>query len=169
MIQEMAEDIVNTCRKGWKFVVYPARGKGRGERLINWLRKRWPTSLHPIPFFATRAIGKGNIGVWHGAPTVILILADKRCPGKPQVDVGITGQNMVLTAHSFGLGTCWVGFVEAITKSVKWKKRLGIQYPYGLENSIAVGYPKGKPDGYVDRETQAIDWYSENGDFLIKY
>ncbi len=169
MIREMTDDIVQTCQKGMKLLDYTSPGKKRRERLVHWMQKRWPNTLHPIPFFATRAIAKGNIGVWHGAPTVILILADKRCPGKPLVDVGITGQNMVLTAHSFGLGACWVGFVEAIAKTAKWKKRLSIQYPYALENSIAVGYPKGNPDGYVERETRAIDWYSENGEFSVKY
>ena len=169
MIREMTEDVVETCRKGMKLLDYTVPGKKWREILAHFMQKRWPNSLHPIPFFATRAIGKGDIGVWHGAPTVILILADKRCPGKPLVDVGITGQNMVLTAHSFGLGTCWVGFVEAIAKSAKWKKRLSIEYPYELENSIAVGYPTGIPDGYVERETQAIDWYSEDGDFSVKY
>jgi nitroreductase len=169
MIQEMTDDIVAICQKGMKFVDYTRPGKKRREWLVHILQKRMPSAMHPIPFFATRAIAKGSIGVWHGAPTVILILADKRCPGKPQVDVGIAGQNMVLTAHSLGLGTCWVGFVEAIAKSAKWKKHLSIQYPYELQNSIAVGYPKGSPDGYVERETQAIDWYSEDGGFSVKY
>ncbi len=169
MIQELTDDIVKTCQKAMKFIDYTAPGKQRRQRLVHFLQRRMPNTLHPIPFFAIRAMARGDIGVWHGAPTVILILCDKRSPGKPLVDVGITGQNMVLAAHSLGLGTCWVGFVEAVAKSSKWKKRLSIQYPYALENSIAVGYPKGCPDRYIERETQAIDWYSEDGGFSVKY
>jgi hypothetical protein len=44
----------------------------------------------------------------------------------------------------------------------KWKKRLGIEYPYELCEGIALGYPVGKPDGMVPRETHRIKWL-ENG------
>lgn len=169
LIKEMEKDIVSVCQKAMKIVDYTEPSKRKREGMVHFLQKRIPGSLHPIPFFAIKAIANGNIGVWHGASTVILILYDKRCPGKPLVDVGITGQNMVLTAHSFGLGTCWVGFVEALSRSFKWKKKLSIQYPYVLANSIAIGYPKGQPDEYVERETKAIDWYSENDTFSVKF
>jgi hypothetical protein len=55
-----------------------------------------------------------------------------------------------------------VGFVELIRRNPKWKKRLGIEYPYELCEGIALGYPVGKPDGMVPRETHRIKWL-ENG------
>jgi hypothetical protein len=33
--------------------------------------------------------------------------------------------------------------------------------------SIALGYPKGQPDGYVNRETKPIDWFAEDGTFKV--
>lgn len=51
----------------------------------------------------------------------------------------------------------------------KWRKRLGIRYPYKLAESIGIGYPLGVPDGHVERETQTIDWFDENGVFSVKY
>ena len=57
-------------------------------------------------------IADRKLGLWHGAPTVILIFKDIRGVCNPDLDCGIAGQNMVLAAHSMGLGTCWVGFAK---------------------------------------------------------
>lgn len=119
--------------------------------------------LHPTPFGAMDLIARGRLGLWHGAPTVILIFKDVRGVGNPDVDCGIAGQNMVISAHSMGLGTCWVSFSKAAFKySRKWKKKFGIKYPYKFVTSLAVGWPVGEPDGIVSRETHAIDWYEDN-------
>ena len=44
----------------------------------------------------------------------------------------------------------------------KWKKELGIAYPYKFASSLSVGWPVGDPDGMVPRPTRIVDWY-ENG------
>jgi nitroreductase len=77
------------------------------------------------------------------------------------VDIGCCGQNMVLAAHSIGLGTCWVGFVELLRFGQKWKRRLGVEFPYDICEGLAVGYPVGKPDGIIPRETVETDWYED--------
>jgi len=119
--------------------------------------------LHPVPFGAVDLIARGKLGLWHGAPTVILIFKDVRGVGNPDIDCGIAGQNMVLSAHSMGLGTCWVSFAKAAFKYTgRWKKKFGIKYPYKFVSSLAIGWPSGNPDGMVSRDTHAIDWY-ENG------
>jgi hypothetical protein len=55
-----------------------------------------------------------------------------------------------------------VGFVELIKRSPKWKKRLGIEYPYELTEGITVGYPIGNPDKIVPREIHKIGWIENN-------
>jgi nitroreductase len=118
-----------------------------------------PNKLHPIPFSAISLIADGKLKLFHRAPTVILILMDKRGVSRPEVDVGICGQNMVLAAHSLGLGTCWVGFVELLKYGRRWKKLLNVEYPYELAEGIVLGYPVGKPNGMVARETHAVEWF----------
>ncbi len=169
MIREMTDDVVTSCQRIAKILDYTAPGKEGRAKWAKLFQRLMPNSFHPIPFAAIKEIANGNLGLYHGATTVIIILYDKRSPGKPLVDVGVTGQNMVLAAHSYGLGTCWVGFIELLAMMPKWKKKLGIKYPYKLAESIGIGYPKGTPDGYVERETQAIDWFDENGVFSVKY
>jgi nitroreductase len=116
-----------------------------------------------MPFSAITQVADGKLGLWHDAPTVIVILKDVRGVSTPDLDCGIAGQNMVLAAHSMGLGTCWVGFSKlALDKNTPWKKRLGISYPYKFISSLAVGWPRGSPDGMVTRQTHAVDWH-ENG------
>ena len=114
---------------------------------------------HPIPFGAMVQAAKGANSYWHGAPVVILILEDKRGVSNPAVDVGVAGQNIVLAAHSMGLGSCWVGFSKLLTYLPKWRKKFGLKYPYTLRESIALGWPASKADGEVSREKQYVDWF----------
>jgi len=125
--------------------------------------------LHPVPFGAVDLIARERLGLFHGAPTVILIFKDVRGVGNPDLDCGIAGQNIVLAAHSMGLGTCWISFSKPAFKySPTWRRRLGISYPYKFVTSIAVGWPRGNPDGMVPRETHAVDWY-EDGKKQVVY
>ena len=122
-----------------------------------------PRDLHPVPFGGAMLIADGKLGLFHGAPTVILIFKDIRGISQPELDCGIAGQNMALTAHSMALGTCWVSFVKlAFQYSGKWNKKLAIKYPYKFVTSLAIGWPVGEPDGIVARPTHEVDWY-ENG------
>ena len=116
--------------------------------------------LHPAPFVAMVEASKGRTKFWHDAPVVILILEDKRGVSSPPVDIGVAGQNMVIAAHSLGVGTCWVGFCKLLTYLPYWKKRLGATYPYRLRESITLGFPASKADGEVVREVQLVDWLS---------
>ena len=162
MIAEMSEDVLKTCRRVMWFFDYITPGKEGREWRARLLSRFLPNMCHPVPYGAMNLMAEGKLGVWHGAPTVILILVDTRCPGHPAIDAGIAGDNLVLTAHSYGLGTCWVSFVTALAFQWKWRRRLGIRHPYQLLTSIAVGYPRGNPDGYVTRETTAVDWYEDH-------
>ncbi len=90
--------------------------------------------------------------ITYGAPVVIHILKDVRGISTPDIDIGIAGQNMVLAAHSLGLGTCFIGFIaSAIPYLPSVKKMLGIKYPYKLALSICLGYPAVKYDRFIAR------------------
>ncbi len=169
MLDEMTEDILTLLKRVMKFADYIQPGQGRKAWIARLLQRTAKNMFHPIPFGAMKFMAEGKLGVWHDAPTVVMLLADGRTPGHPAIDVGITGTNMVLAAHSFGLGTCWVSFATPLNMMPKWRKKLGIKYPYKLHTSIAIGYPRGAPDGYVKRETQAIDWFDEDGNFKVIY
>ena len=173
IINEMERDIQRVC-KIFRFLLDWRRPGIIGK--IAWVFSQifiriMPNELHPIPFGAICLTAEGKLKLFHDAPTVILILKDRRGPGNPDLDCGVCGQNMVLTAHSLGLSTCWIGLVTALMKSYtrfKWLRRLRISYPYELVEGIALGYARGNPNKAVDRELHEIAWH-ENGQHTITY
>ncbi len=162
MIDELTDCVVRRCRLLMSLLDYRRPGKRWLRPLTSLFVNLRPNDLHPVPFDAMDLIGKRELALYHGASTVILIFEDVRGVSCPMLDCGIAGQNMALAAHSMGLGTCWVGFSKlALKYGKKWKKRLGIGYPYKFASSLAVGFPKGNPDGQVTRQTHVIDWHED--------
>ncbi len=96
-----------------------------------------------------------------GAPAVILIAADSRSIGGPQIQVGICGQNMILAANSLGIKATWVGFVAYCGGVPSLMVKLGIQPPFSIVSSVVLGYPKFKQEGIVAREYRPINWVRE--------
>ncbi len=164
VINGLVSTTVKICRLFKAIIDYRIPGKEYLKPLAKLFIRVKPNDLHPTPFGAVSLIADGKLGLWHDAPTIILIFKDVRGVSSPDLDCGIAGQNMVLAAHSMGLGTCWVGFVKlAFQYTGKWKKFFGIGYPYKFASSLAVGWPKGNPDGMVERSTHAVDWYEDGG------
>ena len=104
-------------------------------------------------------IAQGRFEVFHKAPTVVLLLMDKRGIGVPEIDIGICGTNIVLAAQSLGLGTCWVGFSKLLGSDSVWCARLGVEHPYEISEAICVGYPIADTTHLVERETHEIAWF----------
>lgn len=163
MIDEMERYVVRWCKVFKVLLDWRASPLGR---TIPWLFAQAAirvkrNQLHPIPFGAICLIAEGKLEVFHGAPTLILVLEDRRGVSRPEVDIGCCGQNMVLAAHSMGLGTCWVGFVELLKYGLKWRRKLGVEFPYRFCEAICLGYPMGHPDGMIEREIMDVDWYED--------
>ena len=173
MLDEMERDVQRTC-KLFRFFLDWRRPGLMGK--LGWFNSQifiriLPHELHPIPLGAIFLIAEGKLKLFHDAPTVIMILKDRRGVGNPDLDCGICGQNMVLTANSLGLSTCWIGLVTALMKSYvrfKWLRRLKISYPYELVEGIALGYARGNPNNAIERELHEIAWH-ENGQRTITY
>jgi len=96
-----------------------------------------------------------------GAPVVILIAADERSIGGPQMQVGICGQNMILVANSLGIKATWVGFVAVCNVVPSIMEKLGLEEPFRIISSVVLGYPRFKQEGLVPREFRPITWIRE--------
>lgn len=106
------------------------------------------------------------------APTVIVGCGDQRAsPDWHVVDVAIAMQNMVLTATSEGLGTCWIGSFE----EDQIKEMLRIPEKFRVIALLAVGYPRKKLDimgkilHFIRRRKRLkkIVSFEEYGDFKL--
>lgn len=164
MIQGMEDFCVAECRKLKGMVDYAAMPAGTLKYRITRLKAKLfnrlqPNALHPVPVSACTAIAEGRFAVFHHAPTLILILMDKRGIGVPPVDIGIVGTNIVLAAQSMGLGTCWIGFSKFLNQSKEWLARLGVEEPYEISEAITVGYTVGDTRHLIARETRETAWF----------
>jgi hypothetical protein len=100
-----------------------------------------------------------------GAPAIILLLADNRSIGHPQMSIGICGQTMNLVANSLGIKATWSGFFAwgaSVHKTLS--KELGIEAPWFCPSSLCLGYPKFKQEGMVPRERRPVKWFREDRD-----
>ncbi len=161
ILEAMEKDAIKTAKLFMWFLDY-TRNPWRKMILKPWakfiIRLRY-NELHPVPMGLLRSIANEECPVFHHAPTLILLLEDRRGVSSPPTDIGICGQNMVLAAHSMGAGTCWIGLIKLLMYRPKWKKYFGVKYPYRLNDCIAVGWPKVKADGQVPREKQEVQWF----------
>lgn len=84
---------------------------------------------------------------FYGAPVVLVVLADKSVPTHVY-DGSLVMENMLLAAHSLGLGACWIHRAKETFEMEEGKrllKDLGIEGEYeGIGNCI-VGYPDVVP------------------------
>ncbi|HPS59586.1 MAG TPA: FAD-dependent oxidoreductase [Spirochaetota bacterium] len=102
----------------------------------------------------------GEMDVFFGTTSVIFVLTHHMGISEPLFGTGICCQNMALTAHSLGLGTCYAGFAaEPVNMSKKLKKKLGVEWPYAhVATAIVIGYPAVQVDKAVEREFPPVEW-----------
>jgi nitroreductase/Pyruvate/2-oxoacid:ferredoxin oxidoreductase delta subunit len=79
--------------------------------------------------------------LFHGAPSVIVV-GCKPGASLPKEDAMLAAQNILLAAHSMGLGSCLIGWaVEAMSNDRKLQRAIGIPDEETVYAVIALGYP----------------------------
>ena len=109
-----------------------------GDALGNYYRNYYKTIAGAITEWEEQGIDR----LFHGAAAAILVGGDKRasCPGE---DALLATQNILLAAHTMGLGSCLIGFVvEAMRRSPVIGRSLEIPAEQEVYSVIALGYPK---------------------------
>ncbi len=89
----------------------------------------------------------GFKNIFNNAPTVVFIAYDTTYD-LSQVDCGLLGANMILTAQSMGIGSCCLGgpvrFMNS-SAAAEYMKRLDLPEKHELLYAIAFGYPDETP------------------------
>lgn len=88
-------------------------------------------------------IGRKGADPYYGAPTIILVFADKS-KVTPIEDASLALGNMFNAAFSLGLGSCWVHRTKQMFESEEGKallKEWGIEGDYIGVGSCILGYP----------------------------
>jgi len=129
-LNKMSENVI--LRKGLTLL---------GNKKLNFYYENYYESVkETIELHEKEGVDK----LFHGATAVILVggLKDSSCPSE---DALLATQNILLGAHSMGLGTCFIGFaVNAIANDKKLKKDLGIHQNEAVYSVIALGHPDEK-------------------------
>jgi NADPH-dependent glutamate synthase beta subunit-like oxidoreductase/nitroreductase len=152
-------------------IVKVFREKGPGKDMIKRLLTLiFANGTDPRPNAAVTGVcfpqfGDGNpVDVFFGAPCAIMVVPHALHISDKELGMGITCQNMVLAAHSLGLGTCYVGLVtNTINKDfkskAKFKKRLGLSWPFDKPAMfLLMGYPAVHIDRAVTRDFPPVEW-----------
>ena len=172
----------------WKFVVITNKKiiEEIDKTAINVLKNVYNTYINDNTVKALEGMVKGGVGgadpriIYGGmgsvsseggltpslnAPAIILLLADERSIGTPQISIGICGQTMNLVANSLGIKATWSGFFAmGASFHPTLKKELGIETPWICVSSLCIGYPKFKQEGFVPRERRPVKWLREDKD-----
>jgi nitroreductase/Pyruvate/2-oxoacid:ferredoxin oxidoreductase delta subunit len=156
-----------TNSQRWTFTVLPTRAAvlGLGKAVGAFFKRLNRLAQSPLLRHGLRLIGRpeladyyrdyhqsvadaladweerGRDRLFHGAPAAILIGS---APGGscPAEDALLAAQNILLAAHTLGLGTCLVGFaVSAIEKEPRIKDLLHIPRAERVHAVIALGTP----------------------------
>ena len=91
--------------------------------------------------------------IFWDAPALIIISG-------PVGDCCRAGQNLMLSAHARGLGTCWVGSPMLWLDTPEVKAELGIPSALTPVAVLCVGYAAAQPEATV-RERPSIVWLPE--------
>ena len=76
-----------------------------------------------------------------------------------EIDAGIAGENIILTAVGEGIGSCWLGAIDR----ENIRRILNIPERYYIHSLIALGYPDEEPIA-EDMNDDSIKYYKdENG------
>ena len=96
--------------------------------------------------------------MFRNAPTVVFIAHDTSYD-MSQIDCGLLGENMILSAWSMGVGSCCLGspvrFMNTQPEATDYLKKLDFPEGYQLLYCIAFGYPDESPAA-KPRDTQKI-------------
>ena len=94
--------------------------------------------------------------IFYHAPVLIVISGN--APGSwITEDCALAAENLMLTAHSLGLGTCWIGFAQSFLNTPAGKRQLGLLDSWVPVAPLIVGYPKSPPAA-VPRTEPQIRW-----------
>ena len=101
----------------------------------------------------------GRDRLFHGA-TAVIVVAAKPGGSNSKEDAMLATQNILLAAHSMGLGTCLVGFaVEPIQNDPTLKHFLKIPNEETVYAVIALGYPDEKYQGLAGRKKVVMRYF----------
>lgn len=87
--------------------------------------------------------------VYYSAPAIVFVIGSGRYA---QHSCPLACENMMLAAHSMGLGSCWVGFGSMVADDEEVRRILDLGEDETIFGPILLGYPGDYPDRPAKKE-----------------
>ena len=143
------------CHKVWEELYH----KYTDDKQVASLVKDTPTAVFdPRVSYGLGCVARKELPVFFKAPVVIFVGSHSKM-ADPEIHIGITAQNMSLTAKSLGLGVCLSGFGRGINFVTEIRAKLGYEAPWIVHTTLCMGHPKFKQEGIVPRHFRPITWF----------
>ena len=179
--KELIEEIIQagkyapsaTDQQPWRFIVITKKemiteiADVVKQEIKNILKKRfilkfrYPSlkNTRAVQLLAATAFSKQDI-LFFDAPVLIFIVTEKK--RFYDESCACCAENMMLAAHSLGLGSCWIGFAHFLELNKEWMKKIGVPEGFHISASLVFGHPEGKMPKAPLRKPLAdvINWIS---------
>jgi nitroreductase/NAD-dependent dihydropyrimidine dehydrogenase PreA subunit len=156
-----------TNSQSWTFTILPRRKavQAFAERVAYFFERLNATAEKTLLRMFLRLIGKGELDAyyrgyyrkvkeaieeWHASgkdplfhgSTAAILVGSKPGASCPAEDALLATQNILLAAHSMGLGSCLIGYaVAAMKRDPSIRQSVGIPSDEEIHSVIALGYP----------------------------
>ncbi|MFO8077674.1 MAG: nitroreductase [Thermoplasmatota archaeon] len=178
--KELIEEIIQAGRfapsaknrQPWKFIVITNRDlinhlstevKNQMKRMLKhrFFYQFFLKSLRKkktLQFLTAVAYSKDD-SIFYEAPVLVFVVSKKGVFNDESC--ACCAQNMMLAAHSKGLGSCWIGFANVLGLKRKTLRELKIPGKYHIAASLIFGYPSKKEERASIRRVDAdvIEWF----------
>jgi nitroreductase len=144
----------------WLVIHDPEKVQQVAGLTIAWM-KTLVGSSHPMGSYVPSLIAGWDAGydvICRGAPHLMITHVPDGESSAP-VDGIIALAHADIAAPSFGVGTCWAGFVAMASKFYPpLKEMYGLPQGRVVSYAMMLGYPRYKPSYIPDRKPLAVSW-----------
>ena len=99
--------------------------------------------------------------IFYNAPVLIFIVTKKGLFNNESC--ACCAQNMMLAAHSLGIGSCWIGYANFLERNNQIASEIGIPSDMHIVAALIFGYPKKEKKQIPIRKPMAdvINWIEQ--------
>ncbi|MCZ7392902.1 MAG: nitroreductase family protein [Candidatus Methanoperedens sp.] len=126
------------------------RGKSSMIPLLESMKNASKKASDFLVFLKTK-----GTSMFYNAPVLVIVLGNKSAM-TTDWDCAMAAQNMMLAAHSHGIGSCWIGGVLPALMDEAFLKELGAPEGYKAVAPLIFGYPKGKTEAPGRAEPELV-------------
>lgn len=147
-------------KQPWRFVV--VKNRELISRYDEQAKKRWLTlykdSKDPDIQGLLKFMAQPKTNVFYGAPLLVLVFSSPDA-FRGDIDCTLAAGNMMLAAHSMGIGSCWIGLAMTLGSDNDFLEEIGVPQDHKLMAPLIFGYPEKKnPRAPARKKDVILKW-----------